>query len=764
MKQALLWTGRILLALLALLLVLLITAALAPLPEDELPAAEDYGAGASSVADSITGLVRAFPPINDMGNSTTPEKVALGRLLFFDPVLSAENDIACATCHHPDYGFSDSLARAIGAGGEGIGPERQGGVGLARNTASLWNVAYATSLFWDGRVDSLEYQALVPLQHVDEMAVTDTETLVAELRDIPAYVDLFDQAFGGGEEAVTTNNILFALASFERTLLSQDSPFDRYAAGELDALTASQRRGFTLFRSAATRCFECHAAPTFATDTFRVIGVPDMYGWPHDRGRAGAVADGADGAFKVPTLRNIALSGPYMHNGLFTTLEEVIDFYAAGGGRSLDSVQAENIDPFVRGFTLTEQDKADLIAFLYALTDESQLPQIPTEVPSGLPIVAARENPARAEAASHNAGSNAQSDPVSEPRTLTVEAGLSIQSVVDRARPGDTVLIPFGTYHERVVVDLNNITILGVANAAGEWPTLDGENQLSEAIISSGNNFEVGNLRVVNYTDNGILVEGVTGVHLHDLSVENTGTYGLYPVQSTSVLIQKTEVIGAADAGIYAGQCEDVIIRNNVVHGNVLGIELENTVGGEIFGNHAYDNTNGILIVLLPQLTSQVSLNTSVYDNLVENNNHVNFAREGTAAALMPAGAGIGIVAADHVEIYDNVIRGNNTAGVGVFSLLVAYSANEVDIGPTPEHIYVHDNVMEGNGSQPAGLIEEMGLPGADVLWDVSGVDVYFDLADGATSFPPLAPSSGWPDFAYRIYWRVLNLLIGLIG
>lgn len=760
----LLWSKRILGGLGLLLLATLLIAGLAPLPQDELPAPENYGAGASTVEDSITGLVREFPPVSQMaGNPSSPEKIELGRLLFFDPVLSDQNDIACATCHHPDYGFSDGLARAIGAGGEGAGPERGDGVELSRNTASLWNVAYATSLFWDGRVDSLEYQVLVPLQHTDEMGVMDTETLAAELREIPEYVDLFDQAFGGGENAVTAENVARALASFERSLLSQDSPFDRYAAGELDALTASQRRGFTIFRSAATRCFECHAAPTFATETFRIIGVPDVEGQAHDPGRAGVVADGADGAFKVPTLRNIALSGPYMHNGIFATLEEVIDFYAQGGGRAPDSQQIENIDPFVRGFTLSQQETDDLVAFLYALTDESQLPEIPDSVPSGLPVVAALDNPARDEVAAHNIGSGGQAE-TGEPRTLTVQPGESIQDVVDLARPGDTVMIAYGTYHERVVVDFNDITILGIANEDGEWPTLDGQGQLTEAIISSGNNFEVGNLRVVNYTDNGILVEGVTGVHMHDIYAENVGTYGLYPVQSNDVLIQKTEVVGADDAGIYAGQCVNVVVRNNVVHGNVLGIELENTVGGEIYGNYAYDNTNGILIVLLPQLTSQVSLNTVVYDNLVENNNHVNFAEAGTAASLMPSGAGIGIVAADHVEIYDNEIRGNNTAGIGIFSLLVAYDANEVDIGPTPEHIYIHDNVLEGNGSSPDGLIAEMGIPGADVLWDVSGNGVQIDLAEGSTSFPPAVPGSGWPEFIYRIYWRALNFLIGLVG
>src|SRR5690606_18827889 len=164
--------------------------------------------------------------------------------------------------------------------------------------------------------------------------------------------ELFEDAFPG--EAISTLNVQRALAAFERTLISNDSPFDAYAAGQLDALTASQRRGFALFRSAATRCFECHSAPTFANDTFRITGVADLSGQEHDPGRS-AVGDAPDGAFKVPTLRNIVLSAPYMHNGIFSTLEEVIDFYAGGGGRA-DGVQG--VDPLIRPFELSAQEKA----------------------------------------------------------------------------------------------------------------------------------------------------------------------------------------------------------------------------------------------------------------------------------------------------------------------------------------------------------------------------------------------------------------------
>ena len=297
--------------LVGILLLTLAVAALLPVPLDELPPEDQYGAGASSVQPSTTGLEREFPPINLMANNPlTAEKVELGRLLFFDPVLSEENDISCATCHHPDYGFSDGLPQSIGRGGFGVGPERDDGARLERNASTLWNVAYTTSLFWDGRVETLEYQALVPLSHTEEMGVENTNTLEAELKTYPEYVELFDQAFGGGENSITIDNVVRAIASFERTLITNDSPFDKYAAGNLDALTPAQRRGLNLFRSAATRCFECHAAPTFATETFRQVGAPDFPGLDHDAGRAAVVANGEDGAFKVPTLRNIGSDWP----------------------------------------------------------------------------------------------------------------------------------------------------------------------------------------------------------------------------------------------------------------------------------------------------------------------------------------------------------------------------------------------------------------------------------------------------------------------
>ena len=747
MSTLLKWSARILGSIVLFVVFIFLVAGFVPSPEDP-DVGEEHGAGASSVQPSYTGLQRAFPARNEPPeNPVSTEKVNLGYFLFFDPVLSENNDMACASCHQPDLGFSDGQATASGADGSDLG----------RNTPGLWNVVYAQNLFWDGRLHSLETQAEFPLTHPQEMGVTDTDALVVELAAIPDYTTLFQAAFESPD--VTLERIEQALAAFQRSLITENSPFDRYAAGEFEALTPQQRRGLTLFRSGATRCFECHTAPTFAGDTFRVVGVPS-----DDPGRAGISEDGDFGAFKIPTLRNIALTAPYMHDGSLATLEDVVDFYAQGGGRQQGQ---ENVDVFINGFELTTQERDDLIAFLYALTDESNLPAIPESLPSGLPLpITAVTNPERALITAHNVGNEKSAPPVTgEAKTIRVEAGERIQTAVDRARPGDTIEISYGIYHERVVIDMNEITLRGLPNDQGEFPILDGQNKLSEGVIASGNNFTIGNLHVRNYTDNGVLVEGVRTVHFHDIFAENTGTYGIYPVQSSDVLIERMEVTGVDDAGIYAGQCEDVIVRDSVVYGNVLGIELENTLGGEVYNNHAYDNTVGIFVVLLPQLTSKISARTLVYDNLIEDNNHINFAPEGTIARVAPPGVGIVVLASDDNEVYDNVIKDHKTTGVAVFSLTGtgAFDTNEIDVGPLPERNWIHDNVYEHNGYDPDSFVTDLGIPGGDILWDASGSQNRFD-EDDVTAFPPLLPSDNWPNFMRQAYGNVLGFLVGLLG
>ncbi|HNR32036.1 MAG TPA: cytochrome c peroxidase [Candidatus Hydrogenedentes bacterium] len=312
-----------------------------------------------------------FPPMPGLdANSMTPEKVELGRLLFFDPILSGDNSMACATCHDPKLGLADGRRKGQGFGGAPLG----------RHSPTLWNAAYNAHQFWDGRATLLEHQAPFPIQAPDEMN-QDPDELVDELLAIPEYVARFDRVFGCGQDAITFDNVAKAVAAFERTLLSFSAPFDRFAAGDADALTAQQQQGFELFRSKRLRCIECHPLPTFTDTRFRVIGVPEDD--VPDPGRAKVPGEGPFGAFKVSTLRNVAVTAPYMHNGHFDTLDAIIDFYADGAGLANDP-PAENIDPIIRPFRITNEEKAAVIAFLHALTDTSLQPSRPERVPSGL--------------------------------------------------------------------------------------------------------------------------------------------------------------------------------------------------------------------------------------------------------------------------------------------------------------------------------------------------------------------------------------------
>src|SRR5262245_5557136 len=257
------------LALLGLITAAIIVIGMIPFTPDTPPAGltnSDPGGG---------GLRRGFPEMKlRANNQTTRDKVELGRLLYFDPVLSGNNEQSCATCHHPDLGFSDGRNSSMGFDGKGVGPDRKGGHEVQRSAPTVWNAAFNHKQFWDGRANDLEDQARFPITSADEMNQNPDE-LVKELKAIPEYVRLFDKAFGGAS-AVTMENVTFAIAAFERTIISNNSPFDRYAAGDQSAMTVEQRRGLTLFRSLKTRCFECHGFPTFANPDFKVIGVTKM--------------------------------------------------------------------------------------------------------------------------------------------------------------------------------------------------------------------------------------------------------------------------------------------------------------------------------------------------------------------------------------------------------------------------------------------------------------------------------------------------------
>lgn len=698
-------------------------------------------------------LDRPFPPIKTrLDNPSTTGKVELGRLLYFDPILSGQNDISCAHCHHPDLGFSDNRALSMGTGGSGLGQNRKNGKTLTRSSPTIWNATYNHLQYWDGRSIDLEDQARNPIQHPDEMG-QDPEELVDELQDIPEYVRQFAANFNNG---ITFQNVTYAIASFERSLETYKSPFDRFAKGDSSALTPSAQRGLNIFRSMKTRCFECHNFPTFANPDFKVIGVPDLYPEQPDLGR-GRITDNPNDnfAFKVPTLRNVALTAPYMHNGSFQTLSEVIDFYADGGGNSRG---LPNIDDKIRPFKLTKQEKDDLIAFLHGLTDESNKPSIPDYLPSGLSPVSKLENQSAELQQISSIMSNMPNSIVKDGRIITVQPDQKIQEGINLAVAGDIVRIKPGLYHETLSVDISGVVIEGLSEGDNR-PILDGQEKLADGIIGSGSNVVIRNLIIKNYTANGIMINGAHNITFEKILCDNTGLYGVYPVECVGVHVTNCEVTKVRDAGIYVGQSKDIVVEDCQVYGNVTGIEIENSVNAVVQRNMAYDNAGGILVFLLPNNPSKFSRNCRVVNNKVFDNNHVNFADPNAAVSGVPSGSGIMIMAADEVEVAYNEISGNNSYGIGLVALNKRPQKKQLDVDPIASGCWIHHNILKNNGKQPDSKLLQLGFSGADLLWDVTGYDNSWHQP-GATSMPWILPNKSWPEMIRRANWRLWKALI----
>jgi cytochrome c peroxidase len=339
------------------------------------------------------GLRVPLPPLRD---GFTAQQADLGRYLFFDPLLSSDRQLSCAHCHHPNMGFADALPTSVGRGGRGVGASRMGGAPLRRAAPSLWNVGFLSRLFWDGRAASLEEQAAGPLFSPQEMA-NSPEGLTSSLSANAQYRHLFALAFARPEaDSITVREIAAALAAFESTLVSLNSRYDRYAHGDSQALNGQEIRGYNVFRGFVARCSQCHVPPLFASSEVAVVGAPPVPSTPYDLGAA-EILDHRTlrGAFKVPTLRNIAQTAPYFQAGQFATLEEVIDFYNAPRGHAVPAGMDLEIHWHIhmQHPDLSRADAADLIAFLQTLSDESLRPTIPRAVPSGLPVVPTLTNP-----------------------------------------------------------------------------------------------------------------------------------------------------------------------------------------------------------------------------------------------------------------------------------------------------------------------------------------------------------------------------------
>jgi len=322
-------------------------------------------------------------------NPVTAAKVELGRKLFFDVRLSADGKVSCASCHDPRRAFTDGRKVAEGIGG------RLG----TRNSPTLLNAMFSSGQFWDGRADTLESQAKMPLTNMDEMGNRTLDDAVAKMTGVPEYVSGFRQVFGG---AVTIDGFAKAVAAFERTLISGDSPFDRYLAGDLNAISEAARNGMILFRTKA-RCGVCHVfnqnfaafatSPFFTDGNYRNTGVAANFGGfnalarqamaatrdqsgkaiaamaNHERaaelGRFVTTGNTLDiGAFRTPSLRNVDLTAPYFHDGSAATLADVVRFYVKGGNEN------PNRDWQLEPVALTELEQRELIEFLKALTSD----------------------------------------------------------------------------------------------------------------------------------------------------------------------------------------------------------------------------------------------------------------------------------------------------------------------------------------------------------------------------------------------------------
>ena len=282
-------------------------------------------------------------------NPWTPEKIALGRKLFFDRRLSRDRRMACATCHDPQRAFTDGRPVSVGVFG------RKG----TRNVPTLINRAYGRSFFWDGRITGLEEQVLKPIQDPKEMDMPLDE-VVGRLNQETEYRQRFQTAFG---RAICAQDVAKALASYVRTILSGNAPVDRYyLTGDATALSEPAMRGLRLFQGKG-RCTACHLGPTFTDERFHNTGVAWRDGRLLDEGRYAITKREADrGAFKTPTLREVVLTAPYMHDGSIPTLEAVIDRYSDGGVRN------PQLDEEIRPLNLSRDEKRDLIAFLKSLT------------------------------------------------------------------------------------------------------------------------------------------------------------------------------------------------------------------------------------------------------------------------------------------------------------------------------------------------------------------------------------------------------------
>lgn len=306
-------------------------------------------------------------------------------------------------------------------------------------------------------------------------------------------------------------------------------------------------------------------------------------------------------------------------------------------------------------------------------------------------------------------------------RVITVEAGGSIQQAVSAAQPGDTIRVRPGTYHETVYVDKDGIVLSGQIES-GAWPTLDGEGTRNDAILYSGNAITVENFKIAHYKGNGIMGQAGNNFVIRNNIITDSGVYGIFPQFGQNGLITHNVLTGIADAAIYVGMSDNVHVAHNEVHGNVAGIEIENSRHAIVEGNYAHDNTAGILAFITPGLPIKTTYDVILRNNFVIDNNHPNFGAAGSIVAGVPAGTGILIMAADEVTIEGNLIAGNENAGILITDHGSATNLTlDPESEPNADRVSILENTMEDNGANPidaikAVMLTKLSTRGPDIL------------------------------------------------
>jgi parallel beta-helix repeat protein len=304
----------------------------------------------------------------------------------------------------------------------------------------------------------------------------------------------------------------------------------------------------------------------------------------------------------------------------------------------------------------------------------------------------------------------------------TVKEGSSIQEAVGKANPGDLIRIYPGVYHETVYIDKDNITLQGVIEN-GEWPVLDGEKKMNDAVLYSGNGILIENLKITNYKGNAIMGQAGNNYVIRNNWIVDTGVYGIFPQYGKNGLVERNILSGIEDAAIYIGMCDNVDVRFNEVYGNVAGIEIENSRHALVEFNYAHDNTGGILAFLTPGLPIKTCYDVIIRSNYIINNNTKNFGAVGSTVSHIPKGTGILVMAADDVTIENNFISGNDNAGITItdYGYAGVDHASDPESEPNSDRITVLNNFMSNNGNNPiddikALMVTKLSKLGPDVI------------------------------------------------